>query len=476
MIRHPESVYQARRHTRAVERRQLDFLRFTPPQAAFLADLAPVTLIRGGNQVGKTLALHADLLHTARHTHPYDKPIRGPVRIVVLSESWDQMGQTGGFLEKLWALTPKNEIDPKIKLDPGRGITGKPPRIVFTSGSGKGSVISFGTYRAGPDVRAGATVHRYYLDEPPKAALWEEVIMRLLRERGKCRIGFTPVLNMPDQTWLRKLVNLGEVSEHNPHLVEANCWPDGFPGPWLTQADIDRVTRTLPAAIRAMRVEGSWEPVLDSNWLSNWDKGRHFLPVKPPVGAYLGVGIDHGTNAGKQVAVLFAAIHRGSMSPVVFFVDETISDGMTNEAQDATAIHEMLVRNGYTWQHVDEWIGDRPTSESKYLIRKSNHRLRKHLAFQGGVALGKFPKIRTPNKWSGSVEHGLHLMNAMLGNFDESGMPHFIVHPQCARFAEFCEKFAGNVKDPLKDVGDAGRYILELAIKEIPAMRLIARY
>lgn len=475
MIR-PQSVHEARRHANAVTRRQLDFLRYTPMQRKFLTDESLIVLLRGGNQCGKTLAIHADLIHTARHTHPYQKPIRGPVRIVVLSESWDQMGQAGGFMEKLWQLLPKSEIDPKIRFEPGRGITGKPPRIVFTDGPGKGSIISFGTYRRGSAVSAGSTIHRVYLDEPPPSSIYQEMMVRILREGGKCRIGFTPVLNMPDQTWLRQLVELGDITEYNPHLTEGNCWPTGSPAPWLTQPNIDRMARTLPEAIRSMRIEGSWDPVLTHQWLTNFNRKLHILPVRPPVGAYLGVGIDHGTNAGKQAAVLFAAIHRSSINPIVWFLDEVISDGRTSVAQDAEAIHQMLEDNGYSWRNVDEWMGDRPTGEDRYLVRKSNNLLRKHLAFQAKTTLGAFPKISVPYKWGGSVEHGLHLMNAVLGDFDDDGTPHFIVNPRCERFIEFCEKFAGDRKDPLKDVGDAGRYILEKAIKELPSMRLIARY
>ncbi len=472
----PQSVHEARRHANAVTRRQLDFLRYTPMQRKFLTNEALIVLLRGGNQCGKTLALHADLIHTARHTHPYQKPIRGPVRIVVLSESWDQMGQAGGFMQKLWALLPKSEIDPKIRFEPGRGITGKPPRIVFTDGPGKGSIISFGTYRRGSAVSAGSTIHRVYLDEPPPSSIYEEMMVRILREGGKCRIGFTPVLNMPDQTWLRQLVDAGDIIEYNPHLTEANCWPTGSPTPWLTQPNIDRLARSLPEAIRAMRLEGSWDPVLTHKWLTNYDASKHVLSVRPPAGAYLGVGIDHGTNAGKQAAVLFAAIHRKSMRPIVWFLDEAIGDGRTSYQQDAEAILEMLERNGYRWSDIDQWIGDRPTGEDRYLVQKSNNRLRQFLAYLSKVNVGAFPKIAVPHKWSGSVEHGLHLMNALLGDFEDDGTPHFIVNPRCQRFAEFCEKFAGDRKDPLKDVGDGGRYILEKAIKELPSMRLIARY
>ena len=63
-----------------------------------------------------------------------------------------------------------------------------------------------------------------------------------------------------------------------------------------------------------------------------------------------------------------------------------------------------------------------------------------------------------------------------MGNFDDDGSSHFNVHPRAERFAEFCEKFAGDRADPLKDVGDCGRYSLELALRNIPVTHLIARY
>lgn len=469
-------VEDARTIVTVTSRRKLDFMRWTDWQRDYLEDESPAALIRGGNQIGKTIAKHAELIHRCRGTHPFKRTHRPPINAIVMSESWDQMGQAGGYMAKLWELLPKDEIDPKIRFEPGRGITGKPPRIVFTDGPGKGSVITFGTYRQGASRVAGATVHFVDLDEPGPESVLHEVMPRLLRHGGHIRIGFTPVLNMPDQTWLRQLVENGEINEYNPWLKESKCWPRGNPSPWLYQDDIDRVIRAWPEAIRAMRVEGSWDPILTHKWLTNFERGRHIRPELAPEGAYLGVGIDHGTNAGKQAAVLIGAIDRGGLHPYVFFIDEAIADGMSTPDQDARAIHDMLERNGFSWRNVDEWVGDRPTAESRYLIKKSNILLRKHLAYQARVQLGKFPRIATPKKWWGSVEHGLHLLNALAGDFDDDGTPHLFVSPHCERFAEFCDKFAGDRRDPLKDVGDAGRYIVERAIREVPSMGLVARY
>lgn len=470
------AIEEARRAAELTRGRSLDLLRFTDPQLGFLHDDSPIALLRGGNQIGKTLTGHVDLIHTCRGTHPYQDTPKPPVNCLVLSESWDQMGQAGGFMEKLWTLLPKGEIDPKIRLEPGRGITGKPPRIVFVAGPGRGSVITFATYRQGAQRVAGSTVHRVYMDEPGPPSLHDELVPRLLRYSGKMRILFTPVLDMPDQTWIRDLVKAGEISEHNPWLEEANCWPRGMPAPWVSQEQIDRMARTLPEAIRAMRMEGAWDPILKSRWLTAFQPDVHVTESQPPLGAWLGIGIDHGVNAGKQTAVLAACAGVGTRSPYVWVVDESVGDGKTSTRQDARAILDMLRRHNLGWQDVDQWVGDRPTGTSRYLVRKSNDMLRVELAALTGTPLSEFARIETPRKYAGSVEHGLHLMNALFADVDEDKVPHLQIHKRCERFAAFCQKFAGDRADPLKDVGDGGRYIIEKCATKLPSTHMLARY
>jgi phage terminase large subunit-like protein len=480
----PDLLTDARRIGDATEPRRLDWMRYTEPQIAYMSIRDPAALWRDGNQVGKTTGVIDDMVHACRGTHPFRPVARPPINAIVMSESWEQMGQAGGFLEKLWRALPKDEIDPRIKFDPGRGITGKPPRIVFVRGPGKGSVITLATYRQGASRVAGGTVHFALLDEPPPPGLLDEILPRLLRHRGTLRLTFTPVLNMPDQRHLRALTEgpTPMVRQVNFHLQEANCWPRGLPTPWIDQASIDRMAATLPEAVRKMRIEGSWEPVRTERWLTNYDATRHIRPDRAPAGAWLAVGVDHGTAAGKQVAVLLAIAQRDGLRPWCWIIDEECSDGMTTPQQDARGILKMLARNNLAWHDVDEWVGDRPTGESRYLVRKSNTILRKHLANQAKVPLVSapgapgFPHFRTPQKHAGSVENGLWLMNALLGDFEQDGTPHMMIHPRCERFAAFCDGFDGDRWDPLKDVGDAGRYPIEVAIGETPSMRLIARY
>ena len=181
------------------DKRRLDYLRLTKCQESFLSDDAPIAIWRDGNQIGKSTALAYDLIERCRGTHPFIKTHRPPIRALVISVSLEQMAP---LMEKIWQLTPKDEIDERCGYDPGRGITGKPPRLVFTEGPGKGSTISFATYRQGATRIAGGTYHIVICDEPPPEEMFGEVMPRVMKERGLIRVGLTPTPDMPEQGWL----------------------------------------------------------------------------------------------------------------------------------------------------------------------------------------------------------------------------------------------------------------------------------
>ena len=238
----------------ASQRNPLDRVRLTPWQLDYVQIAESMALLRAGNQIGKTLIKLWEMIHHCRGTHPYRRIFKPPIKVLAMGQTWEQMGKTGGYMEELWSLLPKGEIAKNIRLDKGRGITGKPPRIVFTSGPGKGSVINFGTYKQGSAPHAGVTVHYVDCDEPPPENILQELLPRLLRFGGHMRIGFTPVVGMPDQSFLREKVKNGTLVERNPWLVESSCWPIGAPRPWITQADVDAFAANLIAAERDMRV------------------------------------------------------------------------------------------------------------------------------------------------------------------------------------------------------------------------------
>lgn len=463
------------------QRNPLDHVALTIPQRAFVSCNDREACWRDGNQLGKSFALAYIILHLCRGTHPWMKARRPPFKVLVISISFEQMIP---LMEKIWSLVPKDEIDPDNGFEEGRGITGKPPRIVFTSGPGKGSVISFATYKAGSTRVAGGTYDLVVLDEPPPESMYGEVRPRVLRRRGYVRIGFTPTPDMPDVSWLRakvcppgKKMRPGQIREFNFGLKEEHLQPPGYPRPWLDQEEIEEYAAGLLAHEVGMRVRGDWDQIVTGRWLSAFSRTRSVCDVSLRTlrGWELIVGMDHGTpGAGRQAAMLIAIKDGGTPRPRVVWLDEATEEGFTKPEDDARNILEMLRRNGLAYDHVDKWIGDVPAVSETLAVIKSNEEIRKHLALQLGRRLGTMKRIDLPVKHKSSLSDGLRTLNTILGR-EEDGVPDGRISTRCEWFAKACESFAGNLKDPLKDVLDAGRYAMEKGISSQVAV-LNARY
>ena len=458
-----------RKHMRA-----LDTVRLTTPQRLFVSDPAPEVLWRDGNQIGKSFALAYDIIHRCRGTHPYLTTRRPPINVLVISISHEQMVP---LHEKLWLLSPKDEIEPSTYFTPGRGISGKPPRLAFTSGPGAGSVIHFGTYKQGSTRIAGGTYDLVVCDEPPVESMYGEVRPRVMRRRGLIRIAMTPTPDMPDQTWLRDIVEAERIVEHNYGLAEENVWPEGSLAPWLRQSEIDEYAAGLLEIERAMRMAGAWEPVITGRWLTAFSDDCVSMRG-PPAGARLGFGIDHGmVQQGKQAMILAAFAGLNTDRPRVWYLDEYCAEGFTTPEHDAAEIVAMLRRNGLSYSDVDEWVGDRPMRSLRFETKKSNAVLRAELAFKLGLPREKTRFIRIPKKFDGSVIYGFRLMNTLFDRRDDNGLPHATIHPRCTNLIEACRRFAGDSRDPHKDVLDAARYITELFVKpRATVSRLVAHY
>jgi len=457
-------------------RKGLESVRLTTPQRLFVSDPRRLTLWRDGNRLGKSFAAAWEIVHRARGSHPYLRTHRPPIRILCVSYSYEQMEP---LMAALWALLPKDEIDPRNGYDEGRGITGKPPRIRFVAGPGKGSLIQFATYKAGSQRVAGGAYHFIVCDEPPTESMYGELKPRILSTRGTFRMCFTPTPDSPPLQWLRDLVEAGVVAEWNHGLSEANAWPEDpssptgrSPFPMYSQAQIDEEVATWLEVERAMRVSGAWEPVVTGRWLKLYtpENVARFSLDSIPRDAFVALGVDHGASAGKQAAVLEAFGNRLGLDPRVWILDERISDGFTTPAQDAAEILAMLRQRGLVYRSVDGWIGDRSTGENRFLIGKSNRDLQLQLARLEGLRVEQTAPIETPRKFHGSVFHGLRKINGLCGSrVGDERAPGLLVHERCTQFRAFCETFAGDSRDPLKDVGDAGRYPIERWIRTDPS-------
>lgn len=445
----------------AHERDPLTDQRWTAWQREVLADYSAYRLIRGANQIGKTIAVCADIIHEIRGTNPF-RPRRfaGPINVILISESIEQMSGEGAILEKLWDLLPKDEIDPRVRFVRGEGLRGvKYPAIKFIKGPGAGSVIRLRTYKQDPSTLAGATIHAVYCDEPCPERAYGELVPRVFAHGGTFTISFTPTVNMPDQAWLRKLVEAGTFREHWIRLTEAATWCEGFARPRKTQADIDEFSKRLPGIEVPMRIDAAWEPVMTGRFYTAFGSSCvEPFDLGQLRGAYLVVGIDHGLKAGKQAAVLVAVVDRHDAEPRAWVVDEVQSDGVTTPTQDAQAILDMLRRHGLRREDVDEWIGDRQTGDGQHLRSKTNTDLRKELARLCGIKMEDFPWIHLPRKWNGSLTYGGRLLNGMMA------AGHLKIHERCALISLALQKWRGGKMEPEKDILDAMRYAIERAV------------
>jgi len=449
------------------------FRRYTRPQREFLSCSAPIALYRTGNQAGKTYALIDDAIYVCLGTHPFRETPRPPVELMFVSVSDDQMRQPGGLMAKIHEALPRDAIDwERTGWDQARGFTGKPPYIVFRNGS----KIGFGSFNQDPQRFAGSSVVGIYADEPSPERTFAELRARVFAKQGFIRLSFTPTPDCPDLTYLRTLVEEGKVAEVHCVTTEENLWAEGALAPRRTQAEIDEFIESYPEYEQAMRREGAWEPLVTGRWLNNFgDHHVRAFDLREIGGTYLTIGIDHGAQAGKQTAVLLAVKDRTNTRPKVWVIDESTGTGATTPEQDAKNILDMLRRNGLTYDNVDEWVGDRSLETRRDYGEKSNALLRREIAALLGRPMltppqGTIKWIFTPKKSSGSVSEGIRLLNAVMGRADDlptgGRVPHFTVHPRCEQLIKACREWAGDRKDPLKDVLDAARYPIERALSQ----------
>lgn len=459
------AIRLARRASARKRRNPLDEVRLTRPQREWFLCPHSRAVWRDGNRMGKSWAQAYDIVMFARNQHPLQTH-RGPVRIVVASESWAQFDP---LMRRLWELLPKDEIDPKLYYAPGQGIKGyKEPVVPFVAGPGAGTVITFCTYKQGSVRLAGGNFHRGYCDEPPPEPFVGELLPRLAQQGGHLRMTFTPTPECPPLEYLREKVEMfkagkpGGFAEYNFGLKYENVLVDGGPVaiPYISRAQIEQFIADCLPIERDMRVNGAWDPLVADRWLTNYSPACHQW-TPPPRGARVAIGIDHGSAAGKQAAILVAVQQDDKLAPRVWIMDERHSTGFTTPEQDAKAILEMLRENGLTYDDLDVIVGDRPTGRNRFSVMKSNRDLSRYLAQQLKRKPREMMWIETPRKFSGSVSHGFRLMNATMGRTTEDGASHFLIHPRCNRLTDAVKGFKGDRRDPHKDILDAARYGIE---------------
>lgn len=431
------------------------WVELTSQQRQFMASKRRVSLWRDANQKGKSYALalmaHDACRGVARYAPLVMKP---PLEVIVAGTSWEQMEP---LMHKCWDLAPHEELDPKNGYDLGRGITGKPPRLVYTSGPGKGSVINFATYRQGPGRIAGGTKAVVILDEPPTAAFYGEAYPRIVKLGGRMRIGFTPTMESPNLDYLWTKVDAGEIEEMCWGMSEEACQLEESPGvpsmtaPFYTQAQIDEMEMGYLAQEREMRMGRSRYPVAADRYFMSFDDNM-ITTTFPPGRVDIAIGIDHGSVAGSQIAVLIAVALTSDGRPLIWVLGEAVANSSTKPEEDAQAILDMLERAQLSWENVDLWVGDRRHGGRHWGGAKSNDDLSRELARLLGCKPDECPfYIETAKKPKGSVWSGTTTIHAC----QQRG--HFEIHPSAEAVITSFRQWQG-ADDEYKHAIDALRY------------------
>ena len=246
--------------------------------------------------------------------------------------------------------------------------------------------------------------------------------------------------------------------------------------PWASQQEIDEFAAGLSEVQREMRLGFTRYPRTDCAYYSAW--GSHLVLDQPPSWWFeelaaagrerrqsrirVGVGVDHGSKPGAQVAILVAIMGYG-LHARIWILDEYVSGSTTSE-QDAVGVVAMLRRNGLEIKDVDLWVGDR--AHDFRGGRKANQYFRQGLAKQLGFDISrrgwgdKIPRplqmMAVPRKSLNSAYEGADIIHRRMLR----GPDYYAVSSCCKSLDESHRTWRGGQREPAKDACDAERYIV----------------
>ena len=394
----------------------------TPPQEVWLRDASKVKLLRGGNQVGKSAAGIYETLGRCLGNHRYLQVPPPPIEAWAVVHSWEQSKVIQG---KIHDMTPKHMLHPDCEYVRGKGYRGTgAPVIRYTNGS----ILRIKTTqqaRGGQTLSlASATCDFIWIDEPPPPRVAGEIFARLARTKGVCAITCTPI-GVPVE-WLRKMVEDGRCSETVYPLTVENTTPK-YCKPLLQQDEIDRIAANYLPIDRDARINGDWVAGIPEGRI--FDQFREDLisdVAAPKQGNYrFGIGIDHGSDAGSQAAILVAVDVTEPNNPFVYVLDEYVAGSAPAEVH-ARGIMAMIRRNGLEIANVHRWTGDRAHGGKRSGGRMSNRMIEAAMCHVLGYPAGRLPfRIRTAYKPRFSVYYTCQAIHETMCK------SRFQIYPRC---------------------------------------------
>ena len=453
-----------------VDRNPLRWQRWSRPQAEFLRHRAARKMIRTGNRFGKSYVAVADLVYRAERKHPYrpDWNTRpGPVHQWLVTISWRQSVPLQKLLRD---MLPEYVIQPK--WDPGKGWGKDSPTLIWPDGS----TIGIRTMEQGPRAFAGAELDHILIDEPCAAEHFRELERRVITRAGELTLAMTPINAPGDLQWLRDLVAEGVVADlHYRMTVQAFTFEDGslrtLPDGTLCDEEwIKEISRNVMKRFRDIVLHGEWDEIVTNGAFDEvFDRGRHLIADLSVVAdqrrVKVALGIDHGTQARTETAVLVRVDESGEY-PAVHVLDCVESTEGNAIEDDARGILAMLERNGIGWRDLDHVMGDIPHYGGSRVVKKSNQDLAYEIMRQlyptrSRAGLSLTPPIRTAKAGKGSGPRGSAMRGISWLHHSMSRRGQFAVHPDAIRVAECIERYVGGSTDPAGHLIDALRYALD---------------
>ena len=410
-------------------------------QARFHRSQAQARCFRGPNQIcGKSFAGCAEALWWLTHTHPHrsipDRPVAG--RLVPYSDDSSKEIEA-----KLFELLPPGLLHPDCRYHPDRGFTVGRRRILRLKTGDSMGIVS---QSAGVLAAAGSTLDFVWLDEPPEERIFAEAQSRVLVRKGCLWLTLTPVGRPVD--WLKQACEDGRIEDiHVPPTPENTG---------LTEEEIEEVREMILPAERPQRFGGEWEGVTPDRFFGAFTDAM-VSKVLPGDEVQLGIGVDHGEDAGREAAVLCAFL-RHPTDPKVWFLDEYISAGRTGIEADANGILDMLSRWDIGPEGVDIARGDTNSAGKSEAGYRVNQLLEQRIAMAAGLSPTEPPfKILSARKGPGSVAYTSRLLHSAMVRGSVS------IHPNCSTLIAGLRHWKGPggnaANKELSHILDAARYI-----------------
>lgn len=448
-----------------VERHPLDYVRWTGPQAAYLKDKSRLKLLRLGNRMGKSLCALADVVLRAKKTHPFRPEWnrrRGPTHQWIVTVSWSQSVP----LQRMFrSFLGANDIAKAPNWDAAKGWGKDAPMLVFKDGS----TVGWRTMRQGPLAMAGAKLDHILVDEPCLLEHYRE-LERRVSQGGELSLALTAVNAPGDLGWLRDFCLEGTITDLNYPMVEDSFrFEDGTlrvleDGTVCNEAWIAEQIKAVPVRYREQVIHGGWDEVVtDGAFSETFTRTKHVHDFTLDGKEILSLGVDHGSQAFTETAVL-VAVDESTEYPSIYFIGEYEATKDSPPEQDARAILKLLSDRGLKWSSLKRATGDIAHYGGRGRInRKSNQELAYELARELG--LGKHQAM-TPPLWTaktgagsnprGSVYRGVSWLHRALLRDGQ-----ITIHPRCESLIEAFEKYRGGSTDPYGHLLDAGRYALD---------------